>query len=222
MSTVDDIFTRSNAGLANPVQGQQNKLGQDDFLELMITQLRNQDPLKPMESGEFLSQIAQFSTVTGIKDLQSSFASLAGSIYSNQALQASGLVGRAVLVPSSHARLPAGGMLEGAVDLPVGTQDLVIGIYNGSNELVRAVHLGRQTAGVVSFAWDGTDETGGFAPPGVYELRATAGGASESRALDTLAKSRVNSVSLGGQGGGISLNLDGLGEVDFAQVREIM
>jgi flagellar basal-body rod modification protein FlgD len=127
-----------------------------------------------------------------------------------------------VLVPSGHARLPAGGMLEAAVDLPAGTQDLVIGIYNGNNELVRNVHLGRQTAGVVSFAWDGADETGALAPAGVYELRAVAGGQGESRALDTLAKSRVNSVSLGGQGGGISLNLDGLGEVDFAQVREIM
>ena len=84
-------------------------LGQDEFLELMMTQLQNQDPLNPAESGEFLSQIAQFGTVNGITELQQSFSTLASSLQSNQALQASTMVGRSVLVENNILQLGATG-----------------------------------------------------------------------------------------------------------------
>ena len=86
----------------------QGELGQAEFFDLMVTQLKNQDPFKPMESGEFLGQIAQFSTVDGIGGLQRSFESLAGSLQSSQALQASTMVGRSVALPGDTLRLEAG------------------------------------------------------------------------------------------------------------------
>jgi hypothetical protein len=104
-----DATTLEQAGLARAPTADaraNDKLGQEQFLKLMITQLNNQDPFKPLESGEFLGQLAQFGTVSGIQDLQQSFQGLAGSMQSNQALQAAGLVGRSVYVPAQEAWLP--------------------------------------------------------------------------------------------------------------------
>jgi len=94
------------------------RLGQEEFLELMIAQLQNQDPFEPMENGNFLAQMAQFGTVSGIQELQQSFESLSSSLVSNQALQAAALVGRQVLAPAGVAILEEGGGLQGAVELP--------------------------------------------------------------------------------------------------------
>lgn len=198
------------------------RLGQEQFLELMIAQLKNQDPTKPLQSGEFLSQMAQFSTVSGIQDLQTSFHQLAGTMYSNQALQASALVGRMVLVPSDKGVLPANGAMSGTVDLPAGTNDLTVEVYDASGQLVRRIPLGGQAAGLVSFNWDGAATDGSVAAPGTYYVKARARFDGQDTAVTALAATRVDSVSLGGAAGGISLNLNGLGAMDLAQVRQIM
>lgn len=197
------------------------RLDQEDFFKLLITQLRSQDPFRPLASGEFLSQIAQFSTVSGVQDLQRSFEQLAGSLYSNQALQASALVGRTVYVPGPKAALTAGGGLSGLIELPGSTSGLSIGIYDGAGQLVRRLALGPQPAGTVAFRWDGLTEAGMPAPPGLYYVKAEARRGGENVAVETLLAARVESVTLGHLGQGITLNLAGLGAVDFAQVRQI-
>src|SRR5690625_1502858 len=82
------------------------EIGQEDFLKLMVTQLQNQDPFSPMENGEFLAQIAQFTTATGIQELQQSFERFSSNIKTEQALQAASLVGRNVVVESDVGQLP--------------------------------------------------------------------------------------------------------------------
>jgi flagellar basal-body rod modification protein FlgD len=197
-------------------------LGQQEFFELMVTQLRNQDPFKPLESGEFLGQIAQFSTVSGINDLKSTVSDLAATMYSNQALQASSLVGRTVMVPGSRAELPAAGNLRGAVELGSGVTELRVDIVDGAGRLARTLKLGPQAAGSVVFEWDGRTESGTPAAPGVYTVLATAGSADGNVALDTLMVNRVEGVRLGGASGGITLALGKLGDVDLRQVRQVM
>ncbi len=221
MTTIDSA-TLQSLGLTSQPKAKSNSIGQDEFLKLMMTQLKNQDPMKPLESGEFLSQIAQFSTVSGIQDLQASFKTLSSSLYSNQALQASSLVGRTVLVPAASATLAAGGQVSGAVDLTASTSQLVVGVYDGTGQLVRRIPLGPQAAGQVSFNWDGLTDAGTVAAPGAYRVRAEAEVGGQNVAMDTLVSSKVESVVLGRQDGGIQLNLTGLGGVDFATVRQIM
>ncbi len=222
MTTVDSA-TLQNLGLtASQSKTKSDPIGQDEFLKLMMTQLKNQDPMKPLESGEFLSQIAQFSAVSGIQDLQASFKTLSSSIYSNQALQASSLVGRTVLVPSTNAALVADGQVSGAVDLTASTPQLVVGIYDSTGQLVRRMSLGPQTAGQIAFSWNGLTDAGTPAAAGAYRLRAEAEVGGQGIAMDTLVSSKVESVVLGRQDGGIQLNLTGLGGVDFATVRQIM
>jgi flagellar basal-body rod modification protein FlgD len=197
------------------------RLGQEQFLELMVAQLRNQDPFKPLESGEFLGQMAQFSTVTGIQDLQASFKSLADSLYSNQALQASALVGRTVFVSSEQGALAGGGSINGAVDLATSTTNLTLGIYDESGALVRGMSLGSQAEGLIPFSWDGRTDSGAIAAPGKYTIKAEALSGGQNIAQSTLVAARVDSVTLGRSGEGITVNLNGLGPVSFAQVRQI-
>lgn len=220
-NTLQGLGTPSASSTATGSKGAA-RLGQEEFLELMIAQLKNQDPTKPLQSGEFLSQMAQFSTVSGIQDLQTSFQQLAGSMYSNQALQASALVGRTVLVPSDKGVLPANGAMSGTVDLPAGTSDVAVEVYDAAGQLVRSIPLGPQAAGLVSFNWDGSATDGSIAGPGTYTVKARAQIDGQSYAVPTLAAARVDSVTLGGAAGGISLNLSGLGAVDLADVRQIM
>ncbi|HHO68845.1 MAG TPA: flagellar hook assembly protein FlgD [Gammaproteobacteria bacterium] len=197
------------------------ELGQEDFLKLMTTQLQNQDPMKPMENGDFLSQIAQFSTVTGIGDLQKSFESLSESLVSNQALQAATLVGRKVLAPTGTAALAQGGSIQGSVELPSASSSVVVNIYDGAGQVIRRLDLGSQAAGPVSFQWDGLMDDGQYAPPGNYLVGAEAGFDGRTEAIETLIASEVRSVTVG-NGGGLLLDLAGSGPLEFSQVRQIL
>lgn len=224
MSEVD-FNTLQSLGLAKPTQNdeakKQSDLGQGDFLELMVTQLKNQDPMDPMDSGAFLGQIAQFSTVSGIGDLQTSFSEFASSVANDQALQAANLVGRQVIVPLQNGVLTEGGAIEGEVKLPASSPDVVINISNQSGELMRTISLGTQAAGPVPFAWDGKLNNGSFAPPGNYVVDAKARIDGQNFELDTQLLANVESVTLGGPGRGLQLNLAGLGSVDFSNVSRI-
>ena len=132
----------------------------DRFLTLLVSQMKNQDPLKPQDPTEFLSQLAQVSSVAGISEMKNSIATLADSLYAGQALQAASVVGRNVLAPSDSARLAAGGSVEGAVDLPVSTAAGFVRVFDASGSLVREVPLGSRAAGLANFEWDGTGSSG--------------------------------------------------------------
>lgn len=194
---------------------------QDQFLNLMIAQLKNQDPFKPLQSGEFLTQIAQFGTVTGIKDLKSSFSDLASSLSSNQALQASSLVGRTVNVASSTGVLQQGAPLSGSVELDSSTDDLKVNIESLSGQVLATLDLGSQASGSVPFAWGGLSNNGTQLAPGAYQVRAIARSGNETTAAKTYVDARVDSVTLGKQGAGLEIGLRGLGQVAFSDVREV-
>ncbi len=220
-----DLVSLSDLGLtrAPETQGRAPSTGalqQEAFLELMIAQFRNQDPLKPMENGDFLGQLAQFGTVSGIEQLQESFASFASSLYSDQALQASGLIGREVLIPSAAGVLNPTGGLRGAAELSGSTPSLVVQVKDADGSLVRRMDLGVQEAGLVYFDWDGLNDGGQRVPPGAYEVEIIGGPLGMREQLPVLMEARVDSVTLG-NAGGVLLNLDRLGEIPLADVRRI-
>jgi len=218
-SATDDPF--GAIGLARQqAQSKRNDLGLDDFFKLMITQLKNQDPMQPMENGEFLSQIAQFGTVSGIDKLNKTFEALSANLTSGQAIQAGNLIGREVLVPGGVAPLTPGNAVRGVATLDASAADLVLHIYNGAGALVRDLHLGGHKAGDVQFSWDGMTTAGTYAPAGTYLIQAEALSGEKAHAIDTQVYARVDSVNLGDQGG-LTLDLAGLGTVPFSAVREI-
>lgn len=207
-------------GLGTARSEADNELGQEDFLKLMITQLENQDPFKPLESGEFLGQLAQFGTVSGLTELQTAFDGLASSLVSNQALQAAALVGRNVLVDGDEAFVAeTGGGLSGAVALETSSAAVQVQIRDEAGQLVRTLDLGAQPAGLARFAWDGTDSAGNAAPAGRYTLSAQYASGSDVEAAATFVDAEVQSVSFGARG--LAVQLRGLDQVPFSAVREI-
>jgi len=195
-------------------------LQQEAFLELMVTQFQNQDPFKPMENGDFLGQLAQFGTVSGIEDLQSSFASFADSLYSDQALQASGLIGREVLIPGSTGVLGGTGGIRGAAELTTATPSMMVQITDASGQLVRRMDLGVQEAGLAYFDWDGLNDLGQRVAAGAYQVEVIAGPEGMREQMPVMLEARVDSVTLGNVGG-VLLNLEQLGEIPLADVRRI-
>lgn len=226
MSTIDNGFNTliKDLSLGAPAAEASKKkdhLGQTDFLDLMITQLKNQDPFSPMENGDFIAQMAQFSSVTGLAELQQSFEKLATSLQSSQALQASSLVGRTVMVPSQIATLSEGGNVSGAIDLPTSGGDVAVTILDNAGQVIRKIPLGTQTAGEVYFNWDGFTDGSVPASSGRYYLSASAEIDGETRALSTLVSASVESVTLKNGGNELSLNLADGNVVDLSSIREI-
>ncbi|MGZ8194358.1 MAG: flagellar hook assembly protein FlgD [Methylosarcina sp.] len=198
-------------------------LGQEEFLKLMTTQLTHQDPTKPMENGDFLAQMAQFGTVSGIQDLQNLFKSFASSISSDQALQASSLVGRYVSVPSNEGLLPVGGEIKGQLDLPGNASSVALSIVDAqTGETVRTLDLSSHSSGSVPFEWDGYTDNNVLAHPGVYRLEATAAINGDNTALATQVYAKVDSVVLGNGQQGVNINLEGLGTIGFNEITQIL
>ena len=193
----------------------------DEFLTLMLAQIQNQDPLKPMDNGEFLTQLAQIETAGGIADLQQSTNDVVNALQSSQALQASSMVGRSVVVPSDVSNL-SNGRLGGSVAVVDAADRVEVKIYSESGSLVKTIDLGALPKGIADFSWDGTDENGNSLPDGQYEMKSTAWYSSGvTEALPTMANARVESVTIGGGSQGIALNLDGLGSWRMADVLQI-
>ncbi len=223
VSSVLDSFKDLGLSTVEKPQKKDQQLQQEQFLKLLTTQLTHQDPMKPMENGEFLGQMAQFSTVSGIQDLQQSFKEFASSISSDQALQAAGLVGRYISTPSSEALLSAGGSVSGEIELPDSTPGLTVKVLDVlSGEQVKSINLGNQSAGTVAFSWNGQNDAGELADPGIYKIQVEAKIGGKNTQLQANIKSKVESVTMGSGSSPLQVNLAGLGPVAFSQIKQIL
>jgi flagellar basal-body rod modification protein FlgD len=187
----------------------------------MLAQMKNQDPMKPMEPSEFLGQLAQFSTVTGIQDMGKSVSDLVGSMRSSQALSGANLVGREVLAPGVRAAFDGSTPLRAAVDTPVGAGSVELLVRDASGAVVRRAQVPASATGLTELAWDGRADNGAAMPLGTYRLEALVrtGGRVEQSQL--LLRSRVDSVTLDPAGGGVVLNTPN-GSLPLGAVRRVM
>lgn len=199
-----------------------DELGKNEFLELLVAQLNNQDPMSPQENGEFIAQLAQFSTVEGIEKMNSSIDTMVSSFQSSQALQASSLVGRTVVIPTDQAMIDPQAGFTGQLALPQASGAVTVNVYDDAGSVVSTINLGAQGAGINEFAWDGKDASGNVLPAGKYRFEAQASFNGETKQLATLLPANVDSVSLGvGHGGEMVLNLAGLGSIGLSEVFSI-
>ncbi len=207
----------STAVAANKTQSVQTS--KNEFLELMVAQLKNQNPLDPQNSGEFLSQLAQFSSVDGIERLNTTLGDISGGFKSSQVLQATALVGRNVQVPSDQINYQ-GAPATGSIALDKSSSDVRLTITGPSGQAVRELSLGSVAAGNIAFSWDGVDDNGHAVAPGKYSLSASANGDGKSFSLGTLVDTNVNSVTVG-QDSSVTLNLANAQSVALDQVKQI-
>jgi flagellar basal-body rod modification protein FlgD len=223
--------TFESLGLRKEKPIEKPRLTQEDFMKLMMAQMKHQDPTKPMENGDFISQMAQFSSVKGLKEIKDSFNTLANALQSSQALQASSMVGRKVMVPGNSTELTAQGSLRGSIELQNESESVTVKVFNKSGEQVHTVDLGQRGKGSAQFTWDGVikkanPEVPGsedvVAPPGVYSIKAEAMIDGEIQSINTFVVDKVDSVSLAKDSKGVTLNLTNAGATTLAQVQEII
>ena len=220
MTTVNgDPFAALNTGTtgAATTAKKADTLGQADFMRLMTEQLSNQDPLKPLSNSEFVAQLAQFSTVQGISDLNTTVNGFTASLTGDQVLKGASLVGHSVVVPSESLALPASGNATGLVMSP-GAGKVTFEITDASGVVVDTIEA--DATGETAFSWDGVKANGERAPEGTYSIKATHTATDgTATALNTYVDATVDSVTIGSDG--LYLNLPGLGTAPLDYVLRI-
>jgi flagellar basal-body rod modification protein FlgD len=190
------------------------EMGQEDFLRLMTEQLKNQDPLKPMDNAQFLGQLAQFSTVKGIQQLDAGVQGLSMLMGDSQGLQAASLVGRTAYIGTDVATLEGESEIRGSVTATA-PGPVTIEVRTPAGQLVRSFTVEAGSAGSVDFAWDGLNANGQPAAAGEYRIKASQGG----QAAQLQVATRIDSVSYTPQG--VVLNLVGHGPTTFDRITRI-
>jgi len=211
-----DSVNGSSTNQSSSSQLQQQTLSQSDFLKLMVTQMTNQDPTKPMDSTQMVAQMAQFSQVAATQQLQQSFDSLATNLSGDQFVRAASLVGTEVLVPSKAAKL-TDGKLGGAVNVGTSGTYVNVTVKDQAGNVVRTLSLGQPDAGLVKFDWDGKSDDGTQLGDGVYQISATSGGT----AIDTFVRGKVEGVGASGTDG-TYLQVAGYGGALLSQIAQIL
>ena len=213
---VDSLRWQEESNVTTEVNGQ---MGQADFYALLTTQLSMQDPMNPTSNEDMIAQMTQFTMADGITALGDKMDQLTASMTSNQALEASSLVGRNVLL-NSPAAYSDGTGIKGQVPIQSNTQNVLVQVKNDKGGIVAVQSYGNQPAGMMDFNWDGKDADGNVMPPGRYEISVTGrpSGATEAEAFSVLSYGNVSSVTLGQNGTGLELNIQGLGAITLADI----
>jgi len=198
-------------------KGSSDSLGQNDFLKLMTTQLQNQDPFAPMDNGDFIAQMAQFSTVTGITEVNSSLQKLVDKFDQGRIATAANLLGHSVLVPGSISRADENGELHGVLDLPQATSMAKIIISDAdSGEELNVMDLGPQAAGLVGFTWKDIPEEIKAANKRI-QIDATINFGEGPQQLNPSVYARVLSASVGsGESENVLIDVEDFGEMDVS------
>lgn len=213
--------TQAAAIAAANAKKKDNSLGIDEFLTLMTAQLKNQDPMKPLEGTEFISQLATFGTVSGVKEMGASLETLAASLRATQTLNGATMVGRDILAAADSITHTQGGTVSGEIEVPAGATSVQVRITDSSGAVVREMTL-PNTAGTQSFTWDGLRANGAPAESDSYDIEAIASVGGQSGSLGLLLAGRVSSVSIDATGTNLTLNTAALGSVAMADVRRVM
>lgn len=192
---------------------------EDRFLKLLVAQMRNQDPLNPLDNAQVTSQMAQLSTVSGINKLGDLMQAMSSSFGQSQSLQTASMIGRNVLTEGSSIVLSNGAAMAG-FELAGPADQVVVQVKDASGNVIHSTNLGAQSAGVTVFRWDGVADNGTNAPNGNYRFEVQARQNGQPVEATRLSYGTVASVSLGGTD--VQLNLLNLGAVGLSQIKQIM
>jgi flagellar basal-body rod modification protein FlgD len=182
------------------------QISQTGFLQLISTQMQNQDPLDPTDPTQFLTQIEGLSEVSSLQGLQSSIAGLTAGLQGSQVLSGTSLLGHSVLAPGSSAALASGGTVTGAVSAPSGTSALQVAVSDASGALIDSFQVAPQASGYTPFSWNGLTSQGRAAAPGTYTIQVTAAVGNSSQSVSPLLYSKVTSVTIDPTSSALELN----------------
>ncbi len=193
-----------------------DSLGQADFLKLMTTQLQNQDPFSPMDNGDFIAQMAQFSTVTGITEINNNLSNIGSKLEPNRVATAAQFLGHSVLVPGKRVSPDDNGEIHGVVDLPASSTDVGLTFTNSSGEVVKTIELGAQNKGLIGFSW--TDIPDSIKKSNEkLSIQAFAGNKNASDGVSTAVYNKVIAASAPKESEDVILELKDFGEVSASK-----
>ena len=224
MPTVQSTNNEVSANLLASVNGAKNtesdsiQSAQDRFMKLLVTQMKNQDPLNPMDNAQVTSQLAQLSTVTGIDKMNNTLETFMANMQSSQSLQMSNLIGHDVLVDGNDISFDGTGGYFG-VELPTSTDDLTITITDTAGNPVRKISLGKQPDGILPLSWDGYSDAGEKLDIGDYKFNVSTVVNGKEGTAQGLSLTQINSISANGTG--IKLNLNNADTVTSTDLKQI-
>lgn len=229
MNIDTSVLSNVNGGGSNGLPARQSEELRESFMTLLITQLENQDPLNPMENSEMTSQLAQINTVSGIEELNDTLSGITKQMDASQMLQASGLIGNAVLVPGNQVKV--GTNEDGSsyatpfgIELDKPADNVEITVTSKSGEVVYQNNVEGVSEGVESFSWDGQNNDGAAVPAGSYNVSYKATDADgEEIESEALNYAQVQGVTPSASGDEVRLDLGGIyGQVTLDQVKQIL
>ncbi len=230
MDTINAAMVRQKTPeqiAANAAIAKKAELNQEDFLTLMISQLKNQDPFKPMDPAQYVGQLAQFSSVSGLASMNKNITALSESLRGNQVLDGAALIGRTVIAAGNtvYRYAPTEGAdampTQGTIDVPSGASSVQLVVRDSAGTLVKSQALETQS-GVSGFRWDGTTNAGSLAAPGAYRIEVIARVGDENVSLNTSVAAQVSSVALDPATGALTLDTDSLGEIAMSDVERVL
>lgn len=189
------------------------------FLTLLTTQLKNQDPMNPLNNAEMTSQLAQINTVNGVEKLNATLTKLLSAYDNAQAMQSSALIGRGVLVAGDNLTLSSG-TAGGGIKLDSAADQVTINVLDGSGNVIQSQNLGARSAGIFSFVWDGKNDAGKQVSDGAYKFSVTATQGSDKVSATALQVGTVNAVTRNNNS--FVLDLGSFGSVKFDDVQQIL
>lgn len=230
MTTVDQTTSKTAMGLAQTGANSASTAQglQDQFLKLLVTQLKNQDPLNPMQNAELTSQLAQISTVEGITNLKNTMLAISGQIDVSQSMNAVAMIGKGVLVPGSNVKVgvsaenPAERVVTPyGIDLQKDAAKVQVRIADSNGAVVRTIELGEQKAGVYTLDWDGKNDAGVALDAGAYTVSVLATDGDDKKvAAEVLKYGKVKSVDYSTNGLRLDMGLDG--QTSMLDVRKVI
>jgi flagellar basal-body rod modification protein FlgD len=193
-----------------------------DFLQLITTQMQDQNPLQPSDPTQFLTQLEQMSEVSSMQSMQGSLTSLQSSLQSTQMANGTALIGQTVLAPTSTATLDtSGGTINGALQTPSGASSMTVTIKDSGGALINTFQVKvPSTGGLANFTWNGTNTAGTAVPAGQYTISASAGNGSSNISVTPLIQTKVQSVTVDSSTQGLDVNTEN-GTVPLSSVVSI-
>jgi flagellar basal-body rod modification protein FlgD len=225
MPAIPNDIPNHNQVAERNVRGGNKTLSKDDFLKIMMEQMKKQDPMKPFDSAQMMQQMATLTSLTASEELQKSIQGLGVNIAKSQAVTASQMIGKKVQVPAEVSPLTSKdgvGYLGGSVVVPASATNVTITIKDKDGKVVKTINKGGSTAGVVDFDWDGKDANDALLPNDFYKISAKAVIGGKERDIPTCGTFQIDSVAMNPANGAVFLNINGLGGIDLGDVIKIL
>lgn len=208
-------MTSSASGMAAP------QLNENDFLSLLVAQMKEQDPTQPTDPTQFVSQLANFSEVSGMDSMQNSMSNLASSMLASQVASGTSLIGQQVIASTTTAALTSGGTVTGALNVPAAATSLEVQVSDANGNAITTFPVTPPTGGgATTFTWNGLTSSGAAAASGVYNFSVTAAGGGQSTTLTPMFASTVQSVSVNPSTQALSINTNA-GSVPLSSVVQV-